>query len=167
MTMRKVNVALVLGGLFISGVLIFLTIDGVRLKERQMVKWSNVSTPEQAGRKMGRFLYPLIKQKTKIYISGQEDFSQSFFRGFASEAKKNWSQAEVHLQNKNQTGFVISLIGLDEGDFNDLCQKGQQTACLAEKALKKFNSKNRSRGVYWINMFRLSEESAALFYIKI
>ncbi len=167
MTMRKVNVALVIGGLFISGVLVFLMIDGVRLKERQIVKWSNVATPTEAGRKMGRFLYPLIKQKNKIFISGQGDFSQAFFQGFAAEAKKNWSQAEVYRQNKNQSGFVIKMISLDAGDFKELCKKGEPSACLAQKSLKKFNSKNRSQGVYWINMFRLSEESAALFYIKI
>ncbi len=165
--MKKVVWALVLAGLIISGILVYLLVSGVRLQERRIVKWSSVETPQLAGHKISRFMFPVIQQKNRVVVTGDNSFSKSFYPEFKKESLKNDAKARVTFQAKSFDtikDLELGVMPLDETDYRDECRRGSQLSCLAQKALNQFNKKPRQSGLWWINMYRVSENKMVLFY---
>ena len=171
--MKKVYLGLGLASLFITGVLLSLLQKGVFLKEREMVKWSSVMSSQEAGRKLARFYFPLIKEFESIHLVGPSLFAQTFFKAFQKEALANWPEAQL-LFNQNlpdNKSFEIQILPMDtvfrEKDQNQNQNQNQnrdKMASIILKAHKKFLKKERNQSLLWINMYRLSFRSALLIF---
>jgi hypothetical protein len=163
--MSKVNILIILASLFITGVMIFLSVEGVHLKERRMVKWSAVDSVELAGVKIARFMFPLINDKKVLSFSGPQPFTQDFFQGFSSQGHKNNPAARFVLGEQKESAFHIQIENLDQ-DFVEACRNGDRVSCIGVKAKNKFQKKERDTAKLWLNMYRVSEDEALLFFKK-
>lgn len=165
--MTKVYWALFVAGLFISGVLLFVTIQGVSLKERRMIKWSAVDTAEQAGTKVARFLYPISKQFLEITVRGDSKFARVFFDALKEEGVENWRQSQFSLNpvKPSESGFLIDIHSIDF-DYISLCRTGDNLSCTGAKALNNFLKKPRDSSSNWINMFRINNREA-IYFLKL
>ena len=164
--MKWVNVSLVLAGLFITGVLVYLILQGVHLKERRMIKWSNVVSAELAGQKVGRFIFPFIQQKGRLRVYAPNKFGQQFYTSLQEEVLKNNSEARITLssQKMSKDEFLITVKSLGEKEPIDECAMGIMSSCAEKTAIRKFAKKKVASEGQWISMYRLGENEAILFY---
>ena len=138
--------------------------QGVHLKERRMVKWSDVGSPEEAGQKLARFYFPITREFGNIYIEGQSPFAENFFKTFEVEGLKNSGDTQYFLNTqKSEKSFSMIIRSIDD-EYVEGCKQGDRLSCTAIKAKKKFLKKERDLGQYWINMYRLTIDQAVLFY---
>ena len=149
--MTWVNRLLVVAGLFITGVMVYLMVSGIKTRKPRMIKWSAVESPQVAGQKVGRFFYPILKKSQKISIAGQGSFSSEFFEGFLG---------------KSGADLLIQVIELNTERCTQDCPTGQETNCECKLALWRFNKKTRDRSKQWIHMVRTEESKAALFIVQ-
>ena len=128
-------------------------------------------SPQEAGRKLARFYFPLIKEFESIHVVGPSLFAQTFFKAFQKEALANWPEAQL-LFNQNlpdNKAFEIQILPMDkafrekEKDQNQN-QNRDKIALIILKAHKKFLKKERNQSLLWINMYRLSFRSALLIF---
>lgn len=168
--MNKVNGAIAIAGLFISGVLVFLIFQGVHLKERRMIKWSAVESPQKAGEKVAQFLFPLFESKERVQLQGDSSFAQTFFSGLKIKALQNSKHvmfedevSKASNASNASNAFLIQVVPLQKSD-QEACVQQDRQACLMFKVHKKFLKRPRDPQSFWINMYRLSENKALLFY---
>ena len=166
--MKKVNVLIILAGLFISGVMIFLLMSGVKARQKKMVKWSAVETPEQAGQKIGRFFYPILKEHKSLIIEEGSLFSQKFSQGFVAEAAIISPNTDVVFgaDGSGDDHFFLMVRKPDKENCVKQCSNGQYEACVCVGSIKKFSKKNRDPSKYWINIIQLKQNKAILFYVE-
>ena len=131
-----------------------------------MVKWSGVTDAEGAGKKISRFLFPILQTKKVILIVGQEGFGEKFYQSFKAEAFKISPEAEVHFSSSegHSEAFVLEIRNLDEKFIKKNCPTPCIDSFVHKKALNKFNNKNRKSSRIWINGYRLNEQKALFFY---
>lgn len=166
--MEKVKYLLIVAGLFICGVMVYLMISGVHLKERRMVKWSSVESVEKAGSKIAMFMFPVLSEFNKVVIEEGALFSKNFYRSFKKRASQDQESAVIELSEdiKSGNGFIIRIINLERDDLVQKCSQGSRSHCIGVKALRKFKKKERSQAPLWISMYRLTKSHAALYYIQ-
>lgn len=163
--MNKVNISITTAGLFIAGVLVFLVFKGVLPKERLMVQWSEVESASQAGTKIGRFFFPILKEKGDILLVGEGSFPEGFFKSFQRESKNNTPEVKVSLNAEyGNPSFILEFVSIDDKKWDGKCSRSFQEACVWKKALLKFNKKNREDHSLWISVYRLTERKAIFFY---
>lgn len=168
--MSKVNYLIVAAGLFICGVMVFLMVKGVHLRERQMIKWSQVDSSVQAAGAVATFLFPILSEYDWVIIDNNSEFGIVFFTAFAETAThihakaKVVSFAELVPESQPLRSFDMRILKLDETILKDLCQKNDRLGCIGLKALKQFNKKPRDKNKTWINLYRLNENHSVLYY---
>lgn len=164
--MKKTTLGLILACLFITSVMIYLMISGVHLTERRMVKWSDVASAEEAGEKVGLFMYPVIGEFRHFLFLGEDTFTDDFFKGFKKVEEPRGRSVQLVLNERplpETNPFVLRIENIDQ-DFIESCRKQIKWACVGIKAKKKLEKKPLSSKPIWISMYRLSNEEAVLYY---
>ena len=163
--MKKVNILLFAAALVIGLVMLRLVFSGVELRERKMVKWSSVASASEAGRKIARFMYPILNERQVVSIATNSDFSKNFFEAFAARSVRDKVKAQVIPLSKDEPGeFQVRIQSLEKEKLEASCQLKDKVGCLGLKALNQFEKKERDKNKVWINMYQLNEDSAVLFY---
>ena len=165
--MEKVKYLLVAAGLFICGVMVYLMMSGVHLKERRMVKWSSVESPAKAGHKIAMFMFPILNEFSSVRIEESQPFTKTFHEAYLQRALADKVKAEIStgaLEDQVQ-GFIIKVINLKTAKLKEQCRKAIRSHCIGIKALKKFHKKERDSSKLWVSMYRLTKNESVLFYI--
>lgn len=162
--MKKVNIAILLAGLFITVVLLYVMKEGVHLHERRIIKWSKVESAANAGERVAQFFYPIIEESRRVVLWGEGDFYNSFSKAFKELSLKNSPQTQISKETGSKDDeLVIHLIAIDQ-DLVPQCRQGQRAFCVAIKASKKLKNKKRNPLDLWISMYLLGEKKAVLLY---
>lgn len=161
--MKKINTLLVIAGLFVCFVMVYLMKTGVHLKERPMVKWSQVTSATEAGVKIARFMYPITQQFSEINILGESPFAESFRESFSKKAKENHSQIKVNSHKESKNSFIVKVMNIEEVDEQAPCQP-MSDQCIAQKALKLYKKKKRKSEKTWVSMYRVGENQSLLLF---
>ncbi len=165
---KPIKILLILAGLFISVVMVSLIPGGVVLRERPMIRWSELENIEKLTDQLNPYLFPLMNQyNITLFDKNASPFSSQLFINLKNGIKNDSLRDKLNLQNSivlSEKTFIIYVESISQDDFKIRCQKKDQVACLGLKAQKKFSSKKRDQSKIWVNMFRLNQTSAALFY---
>lgn len=133
-----------------------------------MIKWSDVETPQHAAESIANFIFPILSQYDFVALDNDSEFARSFFTAFSQRAAENKGKAKVieftESQSQSPGHFDLRIIKLDKSNLQTLCTRGEKIGCVGLKALKKFEKKPRDRSKIWINMFRLNETNAVLYF---
>jgi len=164
-----VKILLILAGLFISVVMVSLIPGGVVLRERPMIRWSQLDNVEKLTDQLNPYLFPLLNQyQLTLVDKNVSPFSQQLLEHLKKGIKDDGLRERLNLENSfvlSDETFLIYIEPIKQNEFSVRCQKNDPVACLGLKAQKKFNSKKRDQSKVWVNMFRLNQTSAALFYV--
>lgn len=164
---KTVNWAIIAASIFISLVMGYLMWSGVHLKERRMVKWSSIEAPEEAGKKIALFLYPLIAEFEEVVVYGDDPFTGEFLAAFQETENRTNRGNKVRRGPAHETDKTFSIHILEvDNNFVSGCKQGKKSSCIAIKAKKKLDKKPRDPGKIWFSMYRTSKSQALLFYRK-
>ncbi len=166
--MKKVNILIVLAALFITGVMVSVIIQGVHLQERKMVKWSEVSDPSAAGDKLAKFLFPLAQQFTPLAILSDDPWGKEFYLAFANQSAKLSKTIRIEQSpldtSESSAVFFLTVLPLYGKSYKAFCGRDLRDYCIALRAQKAFEKKDRETQQTWISMYRYEDNRAVLFY---
>ena len=168
--MNKIKYLILLAGLFICLVIFKVLREGVHLPERAMVKWSNVESPEEAGRHLFPYLFPILSKGNKVQLQGDTKFYNEFSVALLLEIKKRNLPTPIEMTKKaeneetDKDKFVIEIKEL-KSTYPETCTEPTSAECLGKKALAKFKKvKDHKRPGFWISMYQTSEHHSVLFF---
>ena len=164
--MGKVKYLIIAAGLFVCFVMTFVAIQGVRLTERRIIKWSTVSSGAAAGEKVAAFMYPIINEYQSIALIGEGAFVESFATSFITTVAIQNPESQVlkDLTDPAQAKFVVHFVNVSDETLEPSCQQGQSQACVAMKSVRLFTKKARTSDEDWISMYRLNKSQALVIY---
>jgi hypothetical protein len=168
--MNKVTALLIAAGLLITGIMVYLMMTGVSLKERRMVKWSAVASGAEAGPKIAQFFYPLLQERKQLVIVGEGPFANAFFHSFRSRVERDLPGVSVFTGSAEGSPardlLRMRFQALGAEILKQPCDSQHRDTCLAQRAWRKFQSKDRPESPFWISLYRTSQDHILFYFIE-
>ncbi len=161
------NVLIVLALVFITGVMIFLMVQGVHLKERRMVKWSSIRSVDEGTEKIANFFFPILKERDLISFEGDSEDLSEIHESFLKRAQEIAPNTKIVLEPETlrTSAFRIHVRELNNDKAKKQCQQNEKIGCVILKAINKFQKEPRDPKKKWISLYRINE-TEVLFLVK-
>jgi len=165
--MNWVKTLIILMGLLIALVMGKVALEGVKLSERPLVKWSEDPGPERVGTRLADFLYSRLQTKPQLCLLGSDPWFESFATSFVAGLEARGVRPQVQRQREivEAAGdcWSLSFVRVDSQILED-CKQGIDHACTKARIFKKLKAESKPASSNWFSLYQTGATNTILLY---